>query len=49
MPCNCRKSKVVVRFKLTMADGSTSIHGTRRSAEMANSRNGGGGTISKVE
>jgi hypothetical protein len=49
MGCNCGKNKVAVRFRLTMPDGKTSIHGTRRSAELANSRNGGGGKISKVE
>lgn len=48
MGCNCGKQRAVAtRFKLTMPDGKTSIHGTRRSAELANERKGGGGTITK--
>ena len=48
MGCNCGKNRsVTVRFQLTMPDGRTSTHGTRRSAELANERQGGGGTITK--
>ena len=48
MGCNCGKNRAVaVRYALTMPDGRTSIHGTRRSAELANERRGGGGTIKK--
>lgn len=48
MGCACGKNrKVAVRFKLTMPNGATSMHGTKRSAELANERKGGGGTITK--
>ena len=48
MGCKCGKNRTVqVRYRLTMPDGKSSLHGTRRSAELANSRNGGGGTISQ--
>jgi hypothetical protein len=47
MGCNCGKNKRVhVRFKLVMPDGKTTYHGTERSAQLANDRNGGGGSIS---
>lgn len=50
MGCNCNKNrKVPVRYRLTMPNGATSMHGTRRSAELANERKGGGGTITKQE
>lgn len=46
MGCNCgKKRQVQVRFKLVMPDGRTSYHGTERSAQLANDRNGGGGSI----
>jgi hypothetical protein len=49
MGCNCGKNRTVtVRYRLTMPDGKASIHGTRRSAELANARKGGEGTITKV-
>lgn len=49
MACKCGKNRTTtVRYRLTMPSGRTSMHGTRRSAELANSRNGGGGTIEKV-
>lgn len=47
MGCNCGKNKKLVQWKLVMPDGKKSIHGTRRSAELANERKGGGGTIEK--
>lgn len=49
MGCNCGKNRVAVRYRLTMPNGSTSIHGTLRSAELANDRKGGGGTIVKQD
>lgn len=38
-----------MRYRLTMPNGSSSIHGTRRAAELANTRKGGGGTITKQD
>jgi hypothetical protein len=47
--CNCNKNRTVsTMWVLTMPDGSTSKHGTRRSAELADQRKGGGGTITKA-
>lgn len=49
MGCNCSKNRqTVVRWKLTRTDGRTSIHGTRRQAELADQRAGGGGRIEKT-
>lgn len=48
MGCKCGQNRDASRFKLTLPDGSTSIHGTRRSAELARERKGGKGTIDKV-
>lgn len=48
MGCNCGKTKVAAQWRLTMPDGRVSKHGTRRSAELANDRKGGGGTIARV-
>jgi len=50
MGCNCSKNRqVIVRWRLTRPDGRTSTHGTRRPAELADQRSGGGGTIAKVD
>lgn len=48
MACNCGKNKTLVQYRLTSTSGRVTIHGTRRSAELADQRNGGGGTIEKV-
>lgn len=48
MGCNCGKNRVQVQYRLTRKDGKTSLHGTKRSAELADARYGGGGKIEKV-
>lgn len=48
MGCNCGKNRQASQWKLVRSNGKTSVHGTRRSAEIADQRSGGGGTITKV-
>lgn len=46
MGCNCGRRKTAPeRWVLTMPSGRKSVHGTRRSAELANDRAGGDGKI----
>lgn len=48
MGCNCGKNRKMTQWRLTRPDGRTSVHGTKRSAELADQRYGGGGKIEKV-
>ena len=48
MGCNCGRNRVAAQWVLTMPDGRVSKHGTRRSAELANERRGGGGSIKRA-
>lgn len=49
MACNCGKNRTAVRYRLTLPDGTSTLHGTRRSAEIARERKGGKGTIEQTK